>query len=435
MNSIDKKLLFDKIEAIATQLDASSYSMLNNKQRKAAMIRMAARRAISELESKKHQSQDLYNYTITDLLSYKAPGQISLLDALNYNRPGITKPVTEELINFLRPSGLDKLILLIKSKFDIQLGMSDGDVSFDMPLGSETVIIESVENGIAKLKIVNQGAGCNEDINNAINETIVGKQISGLTTEVIWGARCNAKGVSLTVDLSKCEEIVEKLRTVQEKKFLHSQQVNKAMGGFIFGFEGPKPSEKPNISLLFGEFISELLQGMSEESRSSSKGKIMSSLKNMMNVGSDLQALKNALHNVLALALQRDRNAYSLFSTTTTGDAALALLKQEKYRPLAELVRSATDRTDQEIRYRDLRKFVMGKNQKDAFYTRHREETYHVLGDSSFTANNQPSPSFLSRHTLKQALAQSEYQSYIAEKLNVNPEDCEDNSRRRMSLK
>ncbi len=102
---------------------------------------------------------------------------------------------------------------------------------------------------------------------------------------------------------------------------------------------------------------------------------------------SNLDELKCALRNVLALSLQRDRNALSLFSTTKSGYVAHSLLKTPEYRQFAQLILGrAVD--DHNIRYRDLRMFVLAENNKSYFYTKYRDTNYSMF-ESKEQSNGQ----------------------------------------------
>ncbi len=142
---------------------------------------------------------------------------------------------------------------------------------------------------------------------------------------------------------------------------------------------------EPDMAGLFNDFLTDLLKGMSKESKASAKGTLVTRLQSEVVQLVDKQALKNALRNALALVLQRDRYAYSLFSTTTTGYVARDLLRQKKYQTLADLVQGSANH---QLRYRDLRMFVLGENNESYFNARNRDRTYKTLQDSALTKDN-----------------------------------------------
>lgn len=182
-----------------------------------------------------------------------------------------------------------------------------------------------------------------------------------------------------------------------QKLMLEQEERNQAGAHYALSIEPPLSPRQSRaerlypdaeLSLLFKKFVPELLKGMSPESLESPKGAIALRLlaeTDRREAFEDKEALKNALRNILALSLQRDRNSYSLFSTTTAGYAARALLRQERYRPLAELIQGTASH---EVRYRDLRMFVMGENKESYFYAKNRQQTYDILKDSALTQNN-----------------------------------------------
>jgi hypothetical protein len=143
----------------------------------------------------------------------------------------------------------------------------------------------------------------------------------------------------------------------------------------------------PDMTELFREFLTDLLKDMSTGSKSSEKGTLITRLQSevTLEVLTDQQALKNAMRNVLALVLQRDRYTQSLFSTTTTGYAARDVLRQKKYQPLADLIQGSANH---QLRYRDLRMFVLGENNESYFNAKNRDHIYEILQDSSLTKDN-----------------------------------------------
>ncbi|MCC2667134.1 MAG: uncharacterized protein K0R24_516 [Gammaproteobacteria bacterium] len=139
-----------------------------------------------------------------------------------------------------------------------------------------------------------------------------------------------------------------------------------------------------NIMELFKRFIQSIHIGMSDDSRNSTKGNILSSYISEEKISFENKAqLKHAIRNILALALQRDRNALSFFSTTTSGYVALHLLQQPQYQQFAELILGTAEHT---IRYRDLRMFVLGENNAAYFYMKNRDKIYHTIFKTNMQA-------------------------------------------------
>ncbi len=98
----------------------------------------------------------------------------------------------------------------------------------------------------------------------------------------------------------------------------------------------------------------------------------------------DTVMLKDAMRNAFALCLQRDRNAYSPFSTTQSGQAIVKLLNSKKYKFLAyQIVKNY----DQRVQYGDLRAFVSGKNNAAHFNAKNSKSLYQFFK----LANSEPS--------------------------------------------
>ncbi len=146
-----------------------------------------------------------------------------------------------------------------------------------------------------------------------------------------------------------------------------------------------------NTDLLFQTFIQEVHKGLSEKSKNSAKGTLLFSyLSEAANKKFESRKeLEHAIRNILALALQRDRNPLSFFSTTTSGHKAHALLQKPEYAPLAKLILGSTEHS---LRYRDLRMFVLGENDTTYFYEKNRLRTYNSIFKAASPAER---PSFI----------------------------------------
>ncbi|MCE3237874.1 MAG: uncharacterized protein K0R24_855 [Gammaproteobacteria bacterium] len=133
-----------------------------------------------------------------------------------------------------------------------------------------------------------------------------------------------------------------------------------------------------STDLLFQTFIQEVHNGLSDKSKYSTKGTLLSSyLSEAKNKKFESRKeLTHAIRNILALALQRDRNWASFFSTTQSGYVARALLQKPEYAPFAKLILRTAEHT---LRYRDLRMFVLGENDTTYFYERNRLRTYNDI--------------------------------------------------------
>lgn len=169
------------------------------------------------------------------------------------------------------------------------------------------------------------------------------------------------------------------------KKQVHSQRKTTANK-----IKNNEPSDAPiqpeSTAHLLNEFVNDLQSGMSLKSKRTEKMKCFEKIKAEMKTMNDetvKQSLPRILQNTLALALQRDRNRFSFYSTTQTGYCAKKLLESEKYSFLANQIQgsAANDR----LRYRDLRMFVAGKNNTGLFSAKNRNNMYELIKKSPIT--------------------------------------------------
>lgn len=162
---------------------------------------------------------------------------------------------------------------------------------------------------------------------------------------------------------------------------------------YAFSFSSPtirpqKANIKPEqeISLenkinLFTAFIDDIYtKGMSKKSQRTTKGSLIKEtsdeLKKEKSLIPNESTLKDVLRNTLALCLQRDRNAFSPFSTTSSGLKAQELLNSKKYQPIAAMLLNGTDK---KINYRDLRTFILGRNDESYFKSNHSQRLYQFF--------------------------------------------------------
>jgi hypothetical protein len=135
---------------------------------------------------------------------------------------------------------------------------------------------------------------------------------------------------------------------------------------------------------LFIQFLEEIyITGMSSKSQKSTKGKLLEQcIKTLRNTTTikNQKLLKDAMRNALAICLQRDRFSISLFSTTHSGNAAVTLLRSKKY---AALSRTILNTSKPSMRYRDLRGFVLGRNDEAYFNAKHASSLYQFFQPES----------------------------------------------------
>lgn len=130
-------------------------------------------------------------------------------------------------------------------------------------------------------------------------------------------------------------------------------------------------------------FVSDVTEsGLSKQSKAGEKGRQMRACCakiQELDVDAAPQLIQLALQNFIALCLQRDRNVLSLYSTTQSGHKAMRLLNSGDYDSLASLIpRYSREKT---VRYRDLRQFVLGKNDGYFFNAKHARSMYALFQD------------------------------------------------------
>lgn len=158
---------------------------------------------------------------------------------------------------------------------------------------------------------------------------------------------------------------------------------------------GKVSNPKQTLSQLTA-FVKEVSESVSEQSKKT-KGLYFKNLitylenqpSNENQIDSD--SINDIFRNTLALILQRDRYALSLFTTTRSGYKTLDLLKKPDYNLLAEMI-PGSGKEDQngtnEIRYKDLRKFVLGRNDESYFNARHALSHYQNLDTAEKMVKN-----------------------------------------------
>ena len=126
-------------------------------------------------------------------------------------------------------------------------------------------------------------------------------------------------------------------------------------------------------------FLDEAINGMSERSKSSRKGDILKDIRAKLSdsQANDLtqESLSYVLRNALTTILQRDRNFMSPFHTTRSGWSALEKLKTEQFKAIKDIIAPGQE----DIRYRDLRKFSLGSNNEGFFNSGRKERVYDAV--------------------------------------------------------
>ncbi len=135
---------------------------------------------------------------------------------------------------------------------------------------------------------------------------------------------------------------------------------------------------------LLTTYMEEIKKSMTDQSKLGRKGSILTAYLKELESNASITTehdLTNALRNIIALTLQRDRNCFSFFSTTTSGYAALTLLQNDRFETFKEIIFGNADPTT--LHYGALREFVYGENHKADFYMRNRFFTYEICEKSN----------------------------------------------------
>lgn len=138
---------------------------------------------------------------------------------------------------------------------------------------------------------------------------------------------------------------------------------------------------------LLSNLVADIQKSMSSESLATRKGRIIQAYFDTLQSNVDLSENDTirSLRNIIALTLQRDRHSYSLFTTTTSGEALQALLELKKYQPIADLIMGSASGS---VRYRDLRTFVIGANNSQYFHDSNKKQNLDLLEDHPMNANH-----------------------------------------------
>ncbi|MBN9227970.1 MULTISPECIES: hypothetical protein [Legionella] len=144
--------------------------------------------------------------------------------------------------------------------------------------------------------------------------------------------------------------------------------------------------KQPLIKADLLRLIDVIENSMSAKSKLGKKKLLLDRIKAGLN-DSDFaeEQLSFILRDILTVALQRDRNSYSFYSTTTSGLALVSALNQPEFSAVKELVQS----DDDPIQYADLCAYVIGRNDLVHFNSQdkdinlsHVEE--HMVGEDGY---------------------------------------------------
>ncbi len=138
-----------------------------------------------------------------------------------------------------------------------------------------------------------------------------------------------------------------------------------------------------DLKALLIALMKQVYASMSENTKKNDKGKIITTFLTQLDLDqlSNPDEFVNAMRNTIAVILQRQQYRFSLFSTTSSGEELLSLLKLEEYKPLSDLILGTKGGV---LRYRDLRRFVIGKNNESYFNAANRDNHYRVFLNDEF---------------------------------------------------
>lgn len=122
---------------------------------------------------------------------------------------------------------------------------------------------------------------------------------------------------------------------------------------------------------------------MTAKSKQGKKGGLISNIKTGLEREEfNEEQLSFILRDILAIVLQRDRNSYSFYTTTTSGLALVHILNQPEFKAIHALIQSV----DKSIIYSDLTTFVLCRNDLEHFNSDAKKENLdqiegHLLGE------------------------------------------------------
>ncbi len=125
------------------------------------------------------------------------------------------------------------------------------------------------------------------------------------------------------------------------------------------------------------------LSSMTTCSQQGTKGAILKDFLRQLEKNSEWKEedLKNALRNIIALSLQRDRSSL-FFTTSTSGNKLVELLNDPTFSGLKDLIGC---KRNKEVSYKDLTKFVCGIDNLPKFYARNKETLYSLWKNENHT--------------------------------------------------
>ncbi|CAM3154340.1 Uncharacterised protein [Legionella steigerwaltii] len=143
--------------------------------------------------------------------------------------------------------------------------------------------------------------------------------------------------------------------------------------------------KKPLIKADLLRLIEVILDNMTAASKQGQKKGLLDEIKKGLEDDFSEEQLSFILRDILTVALQRDRNSYSFYNTTTSGLALVGALNQPEFSAIKELIQS----DDKAIEYDDLCAYVLGRNDSAHFNSQDKDKNLahveeHMLGEDGY---------------------------------------------------
>lgn len=148
-----------------------------------------------------------------------------------------------------------------------------------------------------------------------------------------------------------------------------------------------KPREHLSNAILI-TLIAVINEGMTTTSKEGTKGRLLRKINDELsnNPAQGKEKLSFILRDIFAVALQRDRNSYSLFSTTTSGYVIVNALNTPQFNAIRTIVRP----DGKPVTYDDLSLYVTGKTDLGIFNCEFKEQNLEDLDNTPLGTDRFP---------------------------------------------
>jgi hypothetical protein len=145
------------------------------------------------------------------------------------------------------------------------------------------------------------------------------------------------------------------------------------------------PRQKPREHLsqaILVRLTGIVIEGMTLTSKEGTKGQLLHKINRDLSNSHGLskKELSFILRDIFAVALQRDRNSYSLFSTTTSGYVIVNALNTPEFNAIRVVIRP----DGKPVTYDDLSNYVTGRSDLSIFNSQNKEQNLEDLNQSPF---------------------------------------------------